>query len=184
MKTDEIHSLKNKIRQEIRDLKKQISVEEKQQKSQSIFQQLEINPAFENAKIIMCYWAMPDEVQTQDFIMKWYLKKTFLLPVVKGDELELRVFQGVENMQTGSAFGIQEPSGAAFQNHTEIDVIIVPGVAFDKQRNRLGRGKAYYDTLLKMASKAQKIGVCFDFQLLEKVPIEVHDVAMDEVLTG
>jgi len=184
MNSHNIHFLKNKIRQEIRDLKKHISVEEKKQKSQSIFQQLEKHPAFENAKTIMCYWSMPDEVQTQEFILRWYKKKKILLPVVKGNELELKVFHGIDKMHTGSAFGIQEPIGPAFQHFLEIDMIVVPGIAFDKERNRLGRGKAYYDKLLKVAPQAKKIGVCFDFQFIEKVPVEAHDIAMDEVLMG
>ncbi len=70
-----------------------------------------------------------------------------------------------------------------FEEVDKIDLIIVPGIAFDKSLNRLGRGKAYYDKLLK-DSKAIKIGVCFDFQLLESVPVDKYDVKMDLIITN
>lgn len=65
----------------------------------------------------------------------------------------------------------------------KIDVILVPGVAFDAYGNRLGRGKGYYDKILKQTN-AYKIGVCFDFQFIENVPTEVHDVKMDKVVVS
>lgn len=61
-------------------------------------------------------------------------------------------------------------------------MIIVPGVAFDNNNNRLGRGKAYYDKLLK-ESKSYKVGVCFDFQLIEEVPVDEYDIKMDLIIS-
>ena len=184
MNNEEIIRLKKAIRIKIRDMKKTISEDTKAVQSQSIFQTLVNKPDFQNAQTILCYWSMPDEVHTHDFVMQWYKKKTILLPVVQGNELELKIFQGLDSMQTGTAYGIKEPIGSVFQNFSDIDIIIVPGVAFDKMGNRLGRGKAYYDKLLRVAFRAKKIGVCFDFQFIEKIPVEVHDIPMDEVLIG
>ena len=62
----------------------------------------------------------------------------------------------------------------------KIDLILVPGMAFDAMGNRLGRGKGYYDKVLRH-TPAYKIGVCFDFQFLKAVPTEAHDVRMDNV---
>jgi len=85
-------------------------------------------------------------------------------------------------MKKGQSFGILEPEGESFTELQDIDLIIVPGVAFDKNNNRLGRGKAYYDKLLNYVN-CHKYGVCFDFQLVPNVPADQHDVKMDKVIT-
>jgi 5-formyltetrahydrofolate cyclo-ligase len=161
----------------------QYPIEEKKSKSDTILKKVEQLDVFLQSKIVMAYWSMPDEVYTHDFILKWYNKKTIILPVVKDDELELRVFTGIENMSAGKAFNIGEPTGKPYTNIKSIDLILVPGVAFDQQNNRLGRGKAYYDKLLKSAS-ATKIGICFDFQIVDSVPIDEHDIKMDRVISN
>ncbi len=130
----------------------------------------------------MAYWSMDDEVYTHDFILKWHNKKKIVLPVVKGNELELKSFSGLDNLIKGESYGIEEPSGDIFDQPEKIDLIIVSGIAFDKTNNRLGRGKAYYDKLLK-STKANKIGVCFDFQFLASIPVDKHDIKMDLVIS-
>ncbi len=177
-----IHEQKNTVRKEIKQLKKQYTLEEKKAKSKIIFEQIELLSEFQQADIIMAYWSMNDEVYTHDFVLKWYQTKTIILPSVKDDELELRVFKGLDDMIEGTAFGIKEPRALYKNSLDKIDMIIVPGVAFDKQNNRLGRGKAYYDKLLSKTS-ALKVGVCFDFQMLGKVPADQYDVKMDRVIT-
>ena len=79
------------------------------------------------------------------------------------------------------SYNIIEPIGTPIPA-SEIDLIIVPGVAFDKSGNRLGRGKGFYDRLLHNLS-AIKIGVGYDFQLIEKINTEPHDIAMDAIIT-
>ncbi|MCF0205812.1 MAG: 5-formyltetrahydrofolate cyclo-ligase, partial [Bacteroidales bacterium] len=65
----------------------------------------------------------------------------------------------------------------------DFDLIIVPGVAFDRNGNRLGRGRGYYDRFLCKYPKVEKIGICFDFQLLEEIPTEPTDIRMDKVVS-
>ena len=176
-----IDQQKREIRKKIKEKKKQYSLLEKKANSKIIFEKIERLDDFMRAKTILVYWSMPDEVFTHDFVLRWYHKKKVLLPVVKGNELELKVFSGLENMIKGEQYGIEEPVGESFYQFEEIDLIIVPGVAFDKKNNRLGRGKAYYDKLLK-ESKALKVGVCFDFQYLDEVPTDKHDIKMDTII--
>lgn len=173
---------KKALRKTIRELKMQYPIEEKKSKSENILKKIEQLDVFLQSKIVMAYWSMPDEVYTHDFILKWHNKKTIILPVVKDDELELRVFTGIENMSAGKAFNIGEPMGKPFTDIQSIDLILVPGVAFDKQNNRLGRGKAYYDKLLKSVN-ASKIGICFDFQMVDSVPVDEHDIKMNRVIS-
>ena len=83
-----------------------------------------------------------------------------------------------------SSYHIQEPIGKIFEDYSTIDVIIVPGVAFDNQGNRLGRGKGYYDRFLKKIPATKKIGICFDFQMIEQIPTEKNDIPMDDIITN
>jgi len=176
-----ISEQKKAIRQKIKALKAQLSLSEKLEKSQKIVAQLEADEDFQKARIFMIYWAMDDEVQTQQFIRRWAAQKQIILPSVVGENLVLKTFRGTENLISGELFGIPEPEGETFEQISDIELIIVPGVAFDRQNNRLGRGKAYYDKLLRDL-RCTKIGVCFDFQLLEKVPTDEFDVKMDNVI--
>lgn len=137
---------------------------------------------FREAKVVLLYWSMENEVQTHEFVEKWYKSKTILLPCVDGDDLRLRQYTGNDCMQKGEQFGIGEPTGEEYTDLKSVDTIIVPGVAFDKEGHRMGRGRGFYDRLLKSTPNAYKIGVCFDFQMVESVPVEPHDVMMDRVV--
>lgn len=152
------------------------------QHSAKILAALEAHPAFRAAKTVLLYYSLKDEVDTHAFVRKWSNQKQILLPVVVGDDLELRLYTGPEGMQI-SSYGIEEPVGEAFTDYDSIDLIVVPGVAFDQKGNRLGRGKGYYDRLLPQIPSAYKAGICFPFQLVEEVPAEPHDVCMDIIIT-
>jgi 5-formyltetrahydrofolate cyclo-ligase len=172
---------KKELRNRVWKLKAGYSFQQKIEKSKQIFAQIEKLPVFVGAKTVMCYWSMPDEVATSEFILKYWNEKKFVLPVVKKDELELRYFEGVDRLKPGKSFNILEPTGEALVSFSDLELIIVPGVAFDKNMNRLGHGKAYYDKLLSKV-KVHKIGVCFDFQFFDNVPVDMHDVKMDQVI--
>lgn len=174
---------KKALRIEIRQLKRACPLEERRRKSLSVWEAVERDEVFQQAETVLAYWSMDDEVYTHDFVNKWAGSKTLLLPCVKGDELELRYFDGEERLQPGEGYAIPEPVGKLFTDWGKIDLILVPGVAFDKSGNRLGRGKGYYDKVLKQTG-AYKLGVCFDFQLVERVPVEPHDVKMDRVVAS
>ncbi|NVN93806.1 MAG: 5-formyltetrahydrofolate cyclo-ligase [Bacteroidetes bacterium] len=178
--TDE---LKKQIRKEIKQLKANLSFDKKLERSALIFSKLETNIFFQNAKSVLLYWSMEDEVQTHDFVIKWAHEKEIILPSVQNDILVLKKFEGIQNLKTGEKYAIQEPNGEEFENFDKIDVVIVPGIAFDREKNRMGRGKAYYDRLL-IKLNAYKIAVCFDFQIIDSVPIDAHDIKMDEIICG
>ena len=151
--------------------------------SAKILAALEAHPAFRAATTVLLYHSLKDEVDTHAFIRKWSNEKRILLPVVVGDELELRLYTGPEDMATGT-YGIEEPVGETFTDYADIDFIAVPGVAFDRKGNRLGRGKGYYDRLLPRIPAAYKAGICFPFQIVEEVPAEAFDICMDIIITS
>ncbi len=159
------------------------TAESLQRLSASVMARLEAHPAFLAAETVLLYRSLPDEVDTHALIDRWAERKRLLLPVVKGEALELRLYRPGEALLKGR-FGIEEPAGAAFTRFASIALAVVPGVAFDRGCHRLGRGKGYYDRLLPQLSAAYKIGVCFPFQLLDEVPTEPFDMPMDEVITA
>jgi len=144
---------------------------------------LENIPLFQQARIIALYHAIPGEVETAGFIHKWICGKQILLPLVEGDNLRLLPYTAGQDLNKG-AFGILEPcpTGSDCIQNEEIDLIIVPGIAFDRQGNRLGRGKGYYDRLLSTLS-APRIGLCFSFQLLDHIPVKPFDIQMNAIVT-
>ncbi len=174
--------LKKQTRKQIREQKKLFPQEEKTKQSSQIFSAIEQSDMFRKAKVILLYWSMDDEVDTHEFILKWYGNKTILLPCVSGDDLILRRFEGMQSMKEGEQFSILEPTGAVFDDYSAIELMIIPGMAFDREKNRLGRGRGFYDRLLSV-NRCTKIGICFDFQLLDKVPVEDFDVKMDYVFS-
>ncbi|MBR1792870.1 MAG: 5-formyltetrahydrofolate cyclo-ligase [Bacteroidales bacterium] len=174
---------KQEIRTHIRAAKKAVPFFDRQSRSAIIMQHVSQLHAFSSAHVVLLYWSMPDEVQTMDFIDFFKDEKVILLPCVVGDNLVLKQYLGAELMQKGEQFGIGEPVGDAFVQLGDIDVAVVPGVAFDRFRNRMGRGRGFYDRLLKNMPNAYKVGVAFDFQLLDSIPVDPHDVCMDCVVT-
>ena len=110
-------------------------------------------------------------------------EKTLLLPCVQGDDLVLRRYMGPECMVSGEQFGIGEPTGPEWTDLGAVELIVVPGVAFDSEGNRMGRGRGFYDRLLKSTPRAAKVGVAYDFQMLDHIATEPHDVRMDRVIT-
>lgn len=173
-------SEKTKIRRRIRNKKNILSDMEKSQSSVSVFEKIEALPEFINAKSILLYWSLPDELPTHSFIVKWSTKKQMLLPMVKGDKMLIKPFTTADELRK-SDMGIWEPE-AQKEYQRQIDLVIAPGIAFDKNKNRLGRGKGYYDRYFNNKN-ITKIGVCYDFQLLETIPTEPFDVKMDIIIT-
>lgn len=167
----------------MRELKRAVPMEEKLRRSEAVMRRVEELAEFRRAKVVLLYWSMADEVQTHAFVERWYREKTLLLPCVQGDDLVLRRYTGPECMVSGEQFGIGEPTGPEWTDLGAVELIVVPGVAFDSEGNRMGRGRGFYDRLLKSTPRATKVGVAYDFQLLDHIATEPHDVSMDRVIT-
>lgn len=134
---------------------------------------------FENAKFIGTYMPLPNEIDTIPLFKN--SEKTFFIPAFEKKTKTYRMARYTSNLQKGK-FGILEPKDPVWAERDELDLILTPGIAFDKKGNRLGRGGGFYDRLLPQY-KAIRAGICFDFQLLEKIPSEPHDCKMDFIIT-
>lgn len=173
-------SEKNEIRYRIKNMRSMLLDSEKRLAAQEVFDRLEKTAAFMLADRIMMYHSLPDELYTHDFLRKWAGRKRFYLPRVNGVDLEVLPYEE-SRLELGS-FHIEEPSGNNVTNPEEIELVVVPAVAYDRSGRRLGRGKGFYDRFLKN-TKATKVGVGYEFQLIDEVPHEPHDVPMDMVIT-
>jgi 5-formyltetrahydrofolate cyclo-ligase len=180
-----IQEKKKAVRQEIQQQKQLVSSQQKSEAAITVFKQLEMMDEFAKAKNILCYWSLSDELPTHDFLAKWLGKKNFFLPRARKDDYDLDVvyFEGKEKMKRG-AYNILEPIGDAISDFHTLDLIIIPGVAFSSKGDRMGRGKGFYDRLLKKIDDCYKIGVGYNFQLKEYIPTEPHDVRINTVLVG
>ena len=108
-------------------------------------------------------------------------EKEVYVPVVKGNEIIPSLLKRWEELKSG-AYGILEPEEIRAIEPHKIDVAIVPGIAFDFRGYRIGYGKGYFDRLLAKMD-AMKVGIAFDFQLVEEIPHEKHDIKMDVIIT-
>lgn len=171
---------KNEIRRKVKSLRVMLSESEKRNAAEEVFARLEKTAAFLLADRILMYHSLPDELFTHDFLGKWAACKHFFLPRVNGVNLEILPYEE-SKLELGS-FHIEEPTGDNTVDPSEIELIVVPAVAYDRRGNRLGRGKGFYDRLLK-TTKATKVGVGYEFQLVDEVPVEPHDVGMDMIIT-
>lgn len=141
---------------------------------------------------VMLFWPLPDEVDTRPFIRQLHAEGVrVLLPVVEGENLLWRAYDGDQNMAEG-AFGVREPLGDIVTDFSSVRRIYVPGVAFTQDGKRLGRGAGYYDRFLhqlesmchsgELSAMPEVVGVCPHGCLLDTLPVEPHDYVMNRVL--
>ncbi len=171
---------KEEIRSRIKARKTFLSDEEKVSAAERVFNLLERTADFMLADRILMYHSLPDELSTRAFIKKWSSRKHFYLPRVNGVNLDILPYD--ESTLALGSFHIEEPTGSDLCSIDDIEMIVVPAVAYDRSGNRVGRGKGYYDRLLA-GSHARKIGVAYDFQLVDNIDADPHDIRMDAIIT-
>lgn len=176
---------KKELRKLIRTQKRHFTQQQLGEMSLSAIRQLLSNEHIVCAKTVMMYCSLTDEVDTRKALHQLIdAGKQVVLPVVVDDShMVLRRYHSDADLCEG-AYHILEPTGPVFEDVDAIDVVVVPGMAFDAAGHRLGRGKGYYDRFLARCPKAWRIGICFGFQLLPHVPVEDTDVVMNEVIAS
>ena len=139
---------------------------------------------YENAGVIMLYMPLGNETDTTEIISKAFSDgKKLVFPVTDKENGEITpCYAGKETVFAEGAFSVREPAEKDVADVSEIDVIVVPGIAFDKKGSRIGFGKGCYDRFLKNCP-AVKIGFCYDFQAAHDIPTEPHDIKMDFLIT-
>ena len=155
--------------------------EQVEEQSALIMAQLEQMSAFREAKTVLLYYPIHNEVDLRPLLTKYKGQKIFLLPVTHRHSMEVRPYDGEDMMRRGR-MGVPEPQTKTY--HGRIDLIIVPGVVFDQHRHRIGRGGGYYDRFLRKQLTAKKVGVCYSFQLKKHtIPHSWRDQKLDRIIT-
>ena len=126
------------------------------------FSRLEQCQEFIDADRILVYASLPDEISTDEFISRWYGRKQIFLPRVNGDDLDILPYRPGDTAE--GAFGIDEPTGNECRDISEIDLVVVPAMAFDRRGNRL-------------------IGAAYAIQIVEHIPAEPHDIKIPTIVT-
>jgi 5-formyltetrahydrofolate cyclo-ligase len=140
-------------------------------------------PEYQRSQVLALYAQIQHEVETSAVAVEALAAgKTLLYPAVQGSDMQFRRVQGLNELTPGR-YGIPEPAGDAWEPK-HADLIVVPGVAFDLSGRRIGYGKGYYDKALhRLEGTGRLIGFCYDFQLLNEIVGEPHDVMMDIIVT-
>jgi len=177
------------LRKKVLSLRRSLSCKEIQEKSKKIKERLFALPVFGDARMVLFYLSLRDEVQTQDMIKEALkLNKTVAVPLVRVKQREVlpvKLCSFDEGFAVGP-LGIPQPGGNL--NHLlsldEVDLAIVPGIAFDEKGNRLGFGMGFYDRFLKkLSGRAKVVSLAFELQLVERIPCQPHDMPVDYIVT-
>ena len=177
--------MKEKIRKEIKEKREKITKEENRKKSKEIKGRLFGLPEYQDAETVLFYVSYDSEVFTHNIIKDALDDKIVAVPISnkKDNTLSLSILESWDDLVEGS-YGILEPRKDCIKEISidEIDLIIVPGVGFDENGNRLGHGKGYYDRLLEKTKKVS-VGLAFELQIVKNIPTDRNDVPVDMIIT-
>jgi 5-formyltetrahydrofolate cyclo-ligase len=161
---------------------------ERARRSGKIQKKLLNHPRFFSTRSLLLYVALSSEVETRPILEEaWKRGKKVYLPRMDPSKKKMWAIEtkDLEKLRAG-AYGILEP---AFELHcvgkpNDLELVIVPGLGFDREGGRLGRGEGYFDRFLEEAKASYKIGLAFECQMVERVPREANDMILDEILVG
>lgn len=183
---------KKTARQLVRTKKKQMTLEDIKEKSQKILERIATQAWFLQTDCIYCYVSYNQEVMTQPLIARALREgKQVAVPKVIGKEMEFFYISSLEDLEEGYQ-GIPEPKGndkadpVADRKAGKRNLMILPGLAFDDQGNRVGYGGGFYDRYLEKYQEAEflKTALAFDFQVVEELEMEDCDQKVDKVITN
>jgi len=187
-KSSEINrAIKENIRKIVNVKRKNLPPDYREKSSIIIAEKFLKTDFYANSKNILIYYPIKGEVDTKLIISKALEdKKNIILPRVHNDKLKLFFVEDPSSQLEKGSYGIMEPVTRLCKPAKihDADLVVIPGVSFDKNLNRLGYGGGYYDKILESLSKdTKKIALCFDIQLVIEIPSMEHDVRADMLIT-
>ncbi len=184
MREESVELTKQRIRSKILSVLRYHKEEDRKRKSRIIKTRLFRTRIFKKAKVVMFYISFGGEVKTEQMIKEAQkLGKIIAVPICKHYRIiKPCVLTDKAKLKKGP-YGISEPAVQNFIDIKNLDLVIVPGLAFDKKGNRLGRGKGCYDYFLKkLPNKIPSIGLAYNFQILPSIPTTKTDISVDNVI--
>jgi len=178
---------KSQLRRELQKRLIGIPDEERKDRSHKACRNLIATNEFQNASAVMMYLSLPHELDTYEAILyAWQMGKTVVVPKVSWQQRHMIPVQ-ITSLETGfsaEVAGLRNPITGVPVPFEDIDLVVVPGLGFDRKGNRLGRGGSFYDRFFANNQlKAPKCGFAFAEQVLESVPVTDHDVPVDFLVT-
>lgn len=173
---------KSQLRKQVKEMLLSMSEKECASRSRRVIKKLMQAEEFVKANTIFCYASNGWEVQTHELIKAALKTKTVLIPRLNNECIELTLFKQFEALKPNKYGILEDPNSVKFNELNSIDLIIVPGVAFDRFGNRLGRGLGCYDTFMR-DFRAPRIALAFAEQILDKIPTEAHDERVHKIIT-
>lgn len=174
---------KNTLRKQMKQKRNTLNEEERAKAAEGCLQQLIQLPGFEQVSWIYCYMSYLSELDTRQMIQSFLKEgKRVAVPKVQGAEMDFYEISDLSDCVSG-AYGIPEPVGNA-DPVTDAGWILMPGLAFDSQGNRLGYGGGFYDKYLEKHDNLVKIALAYDFQIISSVSAEIYDKPVDYIVTS
>jgi 5-formyltetrahydrofolate cyclo-ligase len=176
---------KSELREKLKLIRDSVDSGLAETASQRVWNILKGRGEFQKAKGIGAFASIPHEINTYPILEGTLsMGKKLYLPKVSKDKSSFEFFPvtDLKNLTPGP-FGIQEPTAAKAADWGDLDMVLVPGLAFDRKGNRLGFGKGFYDRVLpRLKKNCLIVGLGYAFQLVEKVPTRTHDFPVKAVL--
>ena len=174
---------KKDIRKRVLTQRTEMMRKDWEEKSYYIYQKVVTHPFFLRADIVFCYVDYRNEVGTRSIIEKaWKENKKVAIPKVEGDEMSFYFIHSFDDVEEGYK-GILEPSSNDNAVPSENSIVIMPGAVFDKNCNRIGYGRGYYDKFLHKYPYCKTLALSFELQIIENVPAEDFDKRPEYVIT-
>lgn len=178
---------KAQMRRELKSRLAQIRPEDRIEKSRRICGYILDSEPYRSASVVMLFLSLPHEVDTTPLILAaWQQGKTVAVPKMSWEQRHMIPVE-ITSLETGlqeDRMGLRNPVSGAPVPYEDIDLVVTPGLGFDRHGNRLGRGGAYYDRFFSMHPvTAAKWGVGFSEQLCPEIPHDQNDVPVDAVVT-
>ena len=176
--------MKNQVRKDMKEKRKSMSREDVRKKSEAAAKFFLESEMYQNSKVLMVYMPLGNETDTRDIIRQAFRDGKYLvLPSTNSETGVITpvIFAPDAQFEKGG-FSVSEPKNPQIADKSQIDTVIVPGIAFGRDGSRVGFGKGCYDMFLKEMNVI-KVGFCYDFQLCNSIPSSEHDIKMDYIIT-
>ncbi len=173
---------KKEIRNRIRQKRNLIAPKELEEKSHTICQNVISHPFFLNAEEIYCYVDFRSEVKTNEILeAAWKCGKKVAVPKTEDGDMKFYYIHSKRDLSLGN-LGIEEPQTEEFA-HGDNVLVIMPGVAFDAHRHRIGYGGGYYDKYLMQHADCHTIALAFELQIISDIPAKSYDICPEVIIT-
>lgn len=185
--SDRTSLFKRDIRKRIQNKRNSLPIWDRKKRSKIIAEKFFGTAYYNNSNNILIFYPFRSEIDVTIIIRQALEnKKNIILPRIHDQELKLFYVDNLKKQLERGAYGIMEPIIGLCRpaKISDIDLVVVPGISFDKNLNRLGYGGGYYDKLLlHIPEGVKKIALCFDIQVVDSIPVSEHDIKVDILIT-